>query len=273
MTKSVCRDSDKQEDFSLTEEQITQFKLNGFLVVEDVLSPEEVDVLAAHTDLIAAGKVESIPDTSIQLEKIFSNGSKPVTDQVLSVRKLYNIAVYDEVMWAHVCNPKIVNIIAELLGTNDIKMYGDQLFMKAPEGVGTAQRWHQDSASWRDIFPKDLVSAWTAIDHATTENGCLNFVPGTHRWGMMHGEQLAPFLDDLGSDEWPIVPVPLKPGSISFHHSLTLHQSGANNSNTRRRGYAVHYMRAASRKDESVTDAPKMPPFKQVCGRSWPGRV
>ena len=66
---------------------------------------------------------------------------------------------------------------------------------------------------------------------------------------------------------------PLRSGSISFHHSLTLHRSGANQSATRRRGYAVHYMRATSFKDESVTDAPKMPPFKQVRGRSFPGRV
>ena len=273
MIEPVSRSSNTQDSFSLTEEQITRFKLNGFLPVEEVLSAEEVETLATHTDLIAAGKAKNIPETSIQLEAVFREGTKPVKNQVLSVRKLYNLAVYDEVMWAHVCNPKIVSIIAALLGTDDIKMYGDQLFMKAPEGVGTAQRWHQDSASWRDIFPKDLVTAWTSIDHATMENGCLNFVPGTHRWGMMRGEQLAPFLEDLGSDEWPIVPVPLKPGSISFHHSLTLHQSGANHSNTRRRGYAVHYMRATSRKDESVTDAPKMPPFKQVRGRSWPGRV
>ena len=273
MAKPVSQGSDKPEDFNLTDDQITQFKLNGFLVVEDVLSAEEVETLSVHTDLIAAGKAENIPETSIQLETVFRDGSRSVENQVLSVRKLFNIAVYDEIMWAHVCNSKIVNIVAALLGTDDIKMYGDQLFMKAPDGVGTAQRWHQDSASWRDIFPKDLVSAWTAIDHATLDNGCLNFVPGTHRWGMMRGEQLAPFLEDLGSDEWPIIPVPLKPGSISFHHSLTLHQSGPNHTNTRRRGYAVHYMRATSRKDEAITDAPKMPPFKQVRGRSWPGRV
>lgn len=273
MTELASRGSERPKEFNLTDDQITQFKLNGFLVVEDVLSAEEVETLSAHTDLIAAGEAENIPETSIQLEKAFSDGSRSVENQVLSVRKLFNIAVYDEIMWAHVCNPKIVNIVAGLLGTDDIKMYGDQLFMKAPDGVGTAQRWHQDSASWRDIFPKDLVTAWVAIDHATLENGCLNFVPGTHRWGMMRGEQLVPFLDDLGGDEWPVIPVPLRPGSISFHHSLTLHQSGPNNTNTRRRGYAVHYMRATSRKDESITDAPKMPPFKQVRGRSWQGRV
>ena len=80
-------------------------------------------------------------------------------------------------------------------------------------------------------------------------------------------------MEHFGGDEWPIVPAPLRPGSISFHHSLTLHMSKANQSNNRRRGYTVHYMRATSWRDELVTDAPKMPPFKSVRGRSFPGRV
>jgi ectoine hydroxylase-related dioxygenase (phytanoyl-CoA dioxygenase family) len=142
-----------------------------------------------------------------------------------------------------------------------------------PPLVGAAQGWHQDSASWRDIFPMDLVSAWTAIDEAGHDNGCLQFVPGTHRWGMLRGERLQAFAADLGHDPWPAVPVPLRPGCVSFHHSLTIHRSGANTSGRRRRGYAVHYMRATSWQDESVTDAPKVPPFRQVRGRSLDGRV
>jgi len=257
---------------SLSAVQISEFKQNGFLVVEDVLSREEVAAIAARADLIAAGEAEHVPETSIQLEPIFRNGERAVANQVLSVRKLYNLAVYDPVMWEHVVHPRIVAIIAELLDTEDLKLYGDQLFMKAPE-VGTAQSWHQDSASWRDILPMDLVTAWTAIDEATLENGCLHFAPGTQRWGMLRGAQLAPFLDDLNGGVWPSVPVPLKSGSISFHHSLTLHRSGANSSAVRRRGYAVHYMRATSFKDEDVMGAPEMPPFKQVQGRSFSGRV
>ena len=256
----------------LSEEQVRQFKLNGHLTVHDVLSAEEVAALAAHTDRIAAGEAAHIPEASIQLEKVFREGERIVTDQVLSVRKLYNLAVYDEVMWSHATHSRIVDIIADLLGSDDIKLYGDQLFMKAAV-TGTEQPWHQDSASWRDIFPMDLVTAWTAIDQAKVENGCLNFVPGTHRWGMMRKPQLDWFLEDLGSEPWPIVAAPLNPGSISFHHSLVLHQSNANLSGQRRRGYAVHYMRAASQRDESVSDAPKMPPFRQIRGRSFAGRV
>lgn len=257
---------------SLSQAQITQFKEYGHITVEDILTADEVQALAARADMIAAGKAEHVPDTSIQLEPVFRRGQREVEDQVLSVRKLYNLAVYDPVMWEHVTNPKVVDIIAALLETEDIKLYGDQLFMKAPV-TGTAQPWHQDSASWRDIVPMDLVSAWTAIDEARLDNGCLHFATGTHRWGMLRGPQLAPLLPDLDSGRWPSTAAPLKPGSISFHHSLVLHRSGANESAQRRRGYATHYMRATSYRDEAVTDAPKMPPFRQVQGEAYEGRV
>jgi len=257
---------------TLTPEQVDQFHIDGYLAVHDLLDADEVADLAERADLIAPGKAGHIPEDSIQLERIFREGEREVENQVLSVRKLFNLAVYDDLLWGHVTNPKIVDVIADLMGTDDIKLYGDQLFMKPPE-IGAAQDWHQDSASWRDILPMDLVTAWTSIDHATTDNGCLNFAPGTHRWGMLTRPRLEPLLSDLGTEEWPVLPAPLGPGSVSFHHSLVLHQSNANTSGRRRRGYATHFMRASSYKDEEVTDAPKMPPFKQVRGRSFPGRV
>ena len=257
---------------SLSGNQIAEFRQRGFLVVEDVLSAEEVTAVAERGDQIAAGGAEHVPESSVQLEAVFRDGEQVVENRALAVRKLYNLAVYDSVMWAHVVNKKIVDIVAALLETEDLKMYGDQFFMKAP-ATGTAQPWHQDSASWRDIFPMALVTAWAAIDDATLEHGCLHFAPGTPRWGMMRREQVAPFVPDLDGGQWPVVAAPLKSGSVSFHHSLILHKSGANDSILRRRGYAVHYMRAASWRDESVTDAPKMPPFKQVRGNSFPGRV
>ena len=262
----------KQQLRTLTAAAVEEFQINGFLKVEDVLTPAEVTALGGHADLIAAGKAPHIPASSLQLEPVFREGGAAVADRVLATRKLFNLAVHDELLWGHATNPAVVDIVADLLGTDDLKMYGDQLFMKSP-ATGSAQPWHQDSASWRDIFPMDLVTAWAAIDDATLANGCLRFVPGTHRWGMLSRQRLDHFIPDLESDGWPAVPVPVRAGSISFHHSLTLHTSSANTSPQRRRGYAVHYMRAASWQDATVTDAPRMPPFKQVRGRSFPGRV
>ena len=90
---------------------------NGLITVDDVLTADEVQALSARPDMIAAGAARHVPATSIQLEPVFRRGEREVEDQVLSVRKLYNLAVYDPVMWEHVINSKVVEIIAALLET------------------------------------------------------------------------------------------------------------------------------------------------------------
>ena len=133
----------------------------------------------------------------------------------------------------------------------------------------------------------DLVSAWTALDDATHENGpqpyyplwtrafisklslavlgsgCLEFARGTHRWGIVPPaarEQLTPELERERSGEpaadrsWSpqVVRVPMRAGSVSFHHSLILHMSGPNLSDQRRRGYAVERIRGVRHRQETA---------------------
>ena len=129
----------------LTPQQVAQFKIDGFLVVEDLLSAQEVEPLQRRSDLIAAGGAAHIPDDSTWFEQGYEAAAHSEGERVRSIFKLFNLAVYDAVMWQHVTNVKIVEIIRDLLGSNDIKMYGDQLFMKPPQR-GSAVPWHQDSA-------------------------------------------------------------------------------------------------------------------------------
>ena len=77
------------------------------------------------------------------------------------------------------------------------------------------------------------------------------------------------FLPLLKFKQWEIEDIELDSGSVSFHHSLLIHGSGKNLSTKRRRGYAAHYMRSLSWKDERVTNAPVMPKFCQVRGQSY----
>jgi hypothetical protein len=285
-----------------------------FLVVEDLLGEAEVAALAERTDAIARGETGN-PTEVLQIEPSVDGAELSPEERVLAVRKLFNLCDTDEPMFQHASNPKIVDVIADLLGADDIKVYGDQLcaparpplarfsprtlaatwppcllttmpvpdaVMKNPS-VGSSIPWHQDSTSWMNIYPRDLVSAWTAIDQATTENGCLHFIPGSHRWGLIGptrgGEGTEhPMSEDFMSDteRWPSVPVPLRPGSVSFHHSMTMHKSGANTSGLRRRGYAIHYMRASSVPDGEITQGAKgsmAQNYRSVRGRSFEGRV
>ena len=143
--------------------------------------------------------------------------------------------------------------------------------MKPPRH-GSAKEWHQDSASFRNIFPMDLISAWAAIDNVTIENGCLWMVPGSHRWAVIPPTSRPTIEGQFGGD-YPTVPVPLRPGSVSFHHSLTYHASGPNETDTRRRGYATHYMRSNSINDKEIPGSPAVRGYVHVRGKRIPGTV
>ena len=255
---------------TLSRAQVEQFRRDGFLVVENLLSEDDMAAVRDRADLIAGGRAPHVPDDCVQVEPGLRDGPLP-EDRALAVRKIYKVAHYDDVMLAHVRNPRLVDVIADLLGSDDIKLYLDQILMK-PAFHGSAQAWHQDSGSWRDLFPMDLVTAWCALDDATIANGCLWMAPGTHRWGMIP-RHLQSDLQNSFVGQFEPVPVEIPAGGVSFHHSLVFHSSRPNTTPHRRRGSAVHYMRAATIKDETVTDAPTVPPFIQVRGQSFPGCV
>ena len=161
-----------------------------------------------------------------------------------------------------------MDVIVDLLGP-DIKLYGDQLFMKPPQH-GSRKEYHQDSNSWKHLVPYNLVSCWAAMDDATLENGCLWVIPGSHKWGLISREREQEIESHALEGEWENeLPVELQSGDCSFHHSLLLHSSHANRSSKQRRGYATHYMCS---KTKYLSDTPK-PDYPLICGQEFPNYV
>jgi len=76
---------------------------------------------------------------------------------------------------------KLVGILQDLLGP-DVLLFRDILMLK-PAKVGSKMPWHQDSNYWP--IHRRLCSAWTALDEATTLNGCMRVVPGSHTRGLI----------------------------------------------------------------------------------------
>ena len=255
-------------NMALTNEQKQEFETDGYLIVRNLLTQSEVKRVKRRADLIASGEAEHVPSQLIQQEPAIHRREVVAKSKINAVRKLGNLARHDEVMRAHATNPKIVDVIADLIGS-DIKLLGDQLFMK-PAGHGSRKPYHQDSKSWTQIIPYSLVSCWAALDDATVENGCLWVIPGSHKWGLLgeKGQQEIEKKAILGRANNE-VPVELKVGDCSFHHSLLLHSSHANRSSKRRRGYATHYMSAKSR---DLSESAKRD-YPLIRGVEFPGCV
>ena len=247
----------------LSPKQIEQFHVNGLLVVEQLLTAKEVEVVSVRAEWIASGKAEHVPRERLQVEP--SGEADAYAD---SLRKMSHIAFYDDVFEAHARNPKILDVIESILGP-DIKFYQDQLFMKPPK-IGSRQPYHQDAPLGFHIDPPDMVSCWAALDKATIENGCLWVLPATHKQGITERSEWKKFeqmaLDGRLPEQQP---VELNPGDCSFHHGLVLHSSRPNLTNRRRRGCATHYVSARCR----YTGPPEKHDAMLVRGRSFSGCI
>ena len=84
--------------------------------------------------------------------------------------------------WVHslVSHPAILDAVEDLIGPN-ILVYTSTWFIKEPESAAIAA-WHQD-ATYFGLRPYVHVTAWLALTDATAENGCMEFLPASHRGG------------------------------------------------------------------------------------------
>jgi ectoine hydroxylase-related dioxygenase (phytanoyl-CoA dioxygenase family) len=155
-----------------------------------------------------------------------------------------------DAFYQHTMHPVICEEVAQLMNTDTVRIWHDQIQYKPPVSGGPTG-WHQDHPLWPIIQPADLVSAWVALDDAVIENGAMWMVPGSHKWGnqqkyLASDKDFKPYHRDpslLPKDVvTESVPFEIKKGQVGYHHCLTWHGSPHNRSQMKRRAIAVHYM-------------------------------
>ena len=257
----------------LNDAQKRLFFRDGYIVVKNLISPDELETLRKHYANLVLGGVPDFPERNISrhnpgqaqsLEPPAPHGGKhnrrgtqvfpmgeenydaqrsaPITDPLDAVNKMNVPSRYDPVFDTFVRSPKIVDIVSDLMGSN-IKLYYDQVFAKPP--YARANRYHQDSVFWGFFASNFQVTCQLLLDDATLENGCVRFIPGSHNFGLVNWDHLPYMLtEDVLAQE---IAVPLTAGDATFHHSLALHCSGPNTTPYRRRGWSIHYVSADTR--------------------------
>ena len=173
---------------SLTQTQIDRFNEQGFLPYEDLLTPLEVKALHQRLEDIGNERVD-FPDEYVQIEPRVERGetqADPV--RFNNVRKIWNLTKHDPVFMELARHPRILGVVRSLIGP-DLKIYVDQTLCKPPR-VGSAKPPHQDSAYWTSIDPPNLVICWIALNDATENNGCMRFISGSHKAGVIEHKHL-----------------------------------------------------------------------------------
>ena len=227
---------------ALTKARLTEYQNNGFLIAENLLNSDEVKALGNRINEAVSGNLPHLPEERFQVEREVTEGKGKTDTYGNSLRKISRLAFNDQVFEHHARNPKILDIVEAILG-EDIKLYQDQLFMKPPK-IGSRQKYHQDQPLGFCINPPEMmVTAWTAVDDSTLENGCLWMLKGSHKEGPKRSVNFGIIEEQFEAGTLKNqIPLPMKAGSVSFHHGLIFHSSTVNNSNKARRGYATHYI-------------------------------
>lgn len=161
--------------------------------------------------------------------------------------------------WADtlVHHPRVLDAVEDLIGP-DILVYHSTLFLKEARTPAFV-RWHQDSTYFY-LEPHLHVTAWIALSDASELAGCMRVVPGSHlRGAFAHDDQPGP--DNMirrgqgisgHFDAEAGIPMPLRAGEMSLHHTDLVHASGANRSDDRRIGFAISFIPAQVRPTGAV---------------------
>jgi ectoine hydroxylase-related dioxygenase (phytanoyl-CoA dioxygenase family) len=154
-------------------------------------------------------------------------------------------------------HPGVLDRVAQLLGP-DLVLWITRILCK-PAVNGREVPWHQDGEYWL-MRPLATCSVWLAIDPVSTVNGCMRFIPGSHKRQELYRHHVSERknlvlnleLDQDQFDEADAVNVELKPGQMSLHDVRLIHGSLANTSGQRRAALIMRYMPATSHYDRSL---------------------
>ena len=255
----------------LSDEQLEFYRENGYVAGVGMLSDEQVEVLREE--------LEELADPRHPKHHLFyefhSNESKDPRKALFHALGAWRITRgFHDLLW----NPAFTVPASQLLG-GAVRFWHDQLFYK-PARNGGVVAWHQDYSYWTRTRPLAHLTCWIGLDDSTRENGCLHYVPGSHRWpdlpitGLAGGmDAIQGVLTEDQKREFKPVAIELKKGEASFHHPRMIHGSYANATDRPRRATVINVFRDGV---QSASDAPLLegvPPIpsgEKMCGRFFP---
>lgn len=253
----------------LSSEQLSQFHTDGFIVLRNFLDEKRCDEILKVAKKHLDGKVEPI-ETEIGYDERSKEYRTDVTDytsmsdkQSMVIRRLRQVYERDDLFKAWMENEKIRPVLQQVLDDQVVitTAHHNSIMTKMPY-VSTATGWHQDRRYWR-YSDDNLVSVWLALDDEYSENGVLEFLPGSHNISF-NDEQFDEkeyFSEEYAANKEIIankVSSNLKKGDVVLFHCLLLHRANKNSTDKAKISF-VYTVKGANTKAEEGTRSSEFP--------------
>lgn len=262
---------DAWRKYALTDEQLDTYQHDGYVSGIRLLTDEQVDRLCEE---LAPLTDPNHPQHGL-FHEFHSNESKVANTVLFHALGAWRIApAFHDILW----NPAFTVPASQLVG-GAVRFWHDQLFCKPPRHGGVVA-WHQDYSYWTRTTPMTHLTCFIALDDTDVENGCLQHVPGTHRWPLLPVTGLAGDMNAIQTvlspkqkAEFRPLPTKLKRGYASFHHPLTIHGSFGNTSARPRRATVINLFRdgvTSASGQPLLEGVPVVPPGQLLSGQFFP---
>jgi len=260
------------DQYRLSDEQVAHFHEYGYLSGIKLLEDDQIEVLR--------NQLAEVIDPKHPAHHLFyefhSNESED-SDSILfhSLGQWRITNGFHDILW----NPAFLMAAHQLLENKPVRFWHDQLFYK-PAKHGGVVAWHQDYSYWTRTIAMQHLTCWTGLDDATIENGCLHYVPKSHKWGLLDAPSLAgdmnglmKYLTEAQKKEFKPVAIEMKKGYGTFHHPLLVHGSYENKSEMSRRAFVINVFAdgtVSNTDDELLTGVPIIPKGSKMQGKFFP---
>lgn len=233
--------------YRVSAEERAAFERDGWVVLRGLLAPDEVADLARTYERFLRREIR-VPGRDFC--DMTADYGRPIGQ--FSIVNVMLPRRHHPPLCGNLYERRAADVAAQLCG-KDLALDYDQLVAKPPGKADAVFHWHQDLAYWPVTPDTRTASFWLALDDTDLDNGCVQFVSGSHReprlreHAPLHGDRgrSHTLVATLRPDDQPM-PARLAPGDASVHHERTLHGSGGNSSSRWRRGYVVAFRAQAT---------------------------
>lgn len=256
----------------LSEEQLKQFEETGFVVGPQILNGDQLEALKTELTELTNPHHEG-RELWYEYHSNESTDADTVLFHALGAWRLRS--AFHDSLW----NAAFTVPASQLLG-GSVRFWHDQLFCK-PARHGGVVSWHQDYSYWTRTIPMAHLTCWIGLDDASIDNGCIHYIPGSHKWDLLPitglaGDMVA-IKEALNEEQWDRfnnpVAVELKAGECVFHHPLTIHGSFENRTDRPRRAMVLNVVKdgVQSASDEPLlAGAEVIPSGRPLGGQFYP---
>ncbi|MEE2658652.1 MAG: phytanoyl-CoA dioxygenase family protein [Candidatus Latescibacterota bacterium] len=224
----------------ITQQNVAQYQERGYIQFRGFFSEGEMDRLRGAID-------EAI---AINRDRILGAGNGGRTSEAYErvFNQMVNLWVDFPLAKEFAFSKRLAEAGRQLSQARHVRIYHDHAMVKPPGQESKETNWHQDAPYW-PMDPVGSFSAWIAVDDVTEDNGCLHFVPGSHRFGRLEpiklgveGESIVAKMKEQGHDVAEPETMAMEAGGVTFHHGCNFHYAGPNHTGEPRRAFAIIYI-------------------------------